>query len=115
MHDDVRHQVKNCYNCQLNKVPNLLPQGKLQPHEIPTGPWDVVTADFLTELPRTTRGHNSILVIVDKLSKRGVFVPTNKEVSSTEVAQLFQDHLFSKHGIPNVIISDRDPKFKAKF
>ena len=115
MHAAVVSFVSNCRVCQTNKRPNQKPQGLLQPHDIPVKTWDVVTADFLTELPRTDSGNDTILVIVDKLSKRGIFIPTTKDIDAAEVAQLFQDHLFSKQGTPTRIISDRDPKFKSNF
>ena len=56
-----------------------------------------------------------IMIVVDKLSKRAVMIPTRKEIAARGVAQLLQDHLFSKHGTPRTIISDRDPKFTSRF
>ena len=115
MHEDVVRLVTNCQNCQINKTSNQRPAGELQQHLIPEKCWDVVTTDFLTELPTSAKGNNMVLVIVDKLSKRAIFIPTHKDVTAPEVAQLFQDHLFTKHGTPITIISDRDPKFQARY
>eukprot|EP00171_Calliarthron_tuberculosum_P021854 IDg21854t1 len=115
MYDDIVSYCNSCEECQANKTPNLPPAGELLPHEIPAQCWDVVAADFVTELPRSTNGFDSVLVIIDKLSKRGIFIPTTKNVTAQQVAQLFQDRLFSLHGVPVKIISDRDPKFKSHY
>ena len=115
MYADTERYCAHCHDCQLNKVPNTAPAGKLQSHEIPGTVWDVVTMDFLTELPQCKAGFDSVFVIVEKLSKRAVFIPTTKTVTAPEAAQLLQDTIFSKHGIPVKIISDRDPKFKSNF
>lgn len=71
--------------------------------------------DFLTELSQSDAGHDSVFVIVEKLSKRAVFIPTTKNVTAVQAAQLLQDHVFNRFGIPIKIISDRDPKFKSNF
>ena len=115
MHDDVYEFVTRCHTCQINKVPTQRPAGRLQPHAIPEQPWEVITADFLTELPTTRQGNDTVLIVVDKLSKRCVLIPTRKDISARDVAQLFQDHVFTKYGTPTTIITDRDPKFTARF
>ena len=112
MYDGTDKFCSACHDCQVNKVPNTGPQGKLQPHEIPTTVWDVITMDFLTELPRCSAGFDSVFVIVEKLSKRAIFIPTTKGVTAAGAAQLLQDEVFSKHGIPTKMVSDGDPKFK---
>ena len=114
MYDDTDKFCSACHDCQVNKVPNTRPQGKLQPHEIPTKVWDVITMDFLTELPRCSAGFDSVFVIVEKLSKRAIFIPTTKGVTAAGAAQLLQDAAFSKHGITVKMISDR-AKFKSNF
>ena len=71
--------------------------------------------DFITHLPETKRGHTSIYVIVDRLSKMTHIVPTHDNVSGAEVAQLFIDNVVKLHGLPKDIVSDRDSKFRGKF
>ena len=115
MFHDVEKWVSSCHECQINKQRQEKTGGLLQPLPIPERCWDTVCADFLTGLPETKSGHDAILVIVDKLSKRGIFIPTKKTLSAPEAAVLFQDYLFSKHGTPVTIITDRDPKFKGNF
>ena len=71
--------------------------------------------DFIVDLPRTKRGHTAILVIVDRMTKRVIFIATTTNVTAVETAQLFFDHVFRHHGLPRTIVSDRDPRFTSKF
>ncbi|GJP38862.1 hypothetical protein CLOM_g23274, partial [Closterium sp. NIES-68] len=66
-------------------------------------------------LPPTSSGHDAILVVIDKFSKMGHFIPTHTTARTEETAQLFVRHIISQHGIPTTLISDRDPKFTSKF
>ncbi|GJP68699.1 hypothetical protein CLOP_g25362 [Closterium sp. NIES-67] len=89
--------------------------GLLQPLPVPEQPWQVVSLDFITGLPPTTSSHDAILVVIDKFSKMGHFIPTHTTARTEETAQLFVRHIISQHGIPTTLISDRDPKFTSKF
>ncbi|GJP37086.1 hypothetical protein CLOM_g21530 [Closterium sp. NIES-68] len=89
--------------------------GLLQPLPVPEQPWQVVSLDFITGLPPTSSGHDAILVVIDKFSKMGHFIPTHTTARTEETAQLFVRHIISQHGIPTTLISDRDPKFTSKF
>lgn len=115
MYEEIYRYINGCRDCQANKKPNTLPAGVLQPLTVPSRCWEIVTADFLTELPETETGLDAVLVIVEKLSKRGIFCALKKTATAPEVAQIFQDKLFSQHGVPAVIISDRDPKFTSHY
>ncbi|CAI7810412.1 unnamed protein product [Closterium sp. NIES-53] len=75
----------------------------------------VVSLDFITGLPSTSRGHDSILVVIDKFSKMGHFIPTNATATAEATARLFFDRIITIHGIPATLLSDRDPKFTSKF
>ena len=61
--------------------------------------------DFIEQLPSSS-GYMAILIIVDRLSKQGVFILTHDTIMSVELAKLFVLHVFSKHGIPNHVTSD---------
>jgi transposase InsO family protein len=115
MLSDVQHYVRNCDACQRNKPSNQHPAGLLQPLPIPERRWESISLDFIMSLPRTARGHDAILVIVDRLSKRAHFIPTWTTVTAEETAKLFFDHIFRHHGLPRSIISDRDPRFLSVF
>lgn len=104
-HDDIAAYIASCHDCQSNKVPNQVPAGLQQPLEIPANFWDTVTTDFLSELPISENGFDVVLVIVDKLSKLAIFEAVKKTFGAREVAQVFQDRLFAKRGVPITIIS----------
>ncbi|CAI7808681.1 unnamed protein product [Closterium sp. NIES-54] len=86
----------------------------LQPLLVPEQPWQVVSLDFITGLPSTSRGHDAILVVINKFSKMGHFIPTNTTATAGATACLFFDRTITIHGIPATLISDRDPKFSSK-
>jgi Integrase zinc binding domain len=69
MRRDVKEYVRSCDSCQRNKPLNQSPIGLLYPLEVPTRRLEQVTLDFVMELPRTSSGHDAILVIVDRLLK----------------------------------------------
>ncbi|KAJ9514317.1 hypothetical protein QJQ45_012336 [Haematococcus lacustris] len=71
--------------------------------------------DFVVKLPKTAAGHDSILVIVDRLTKMVHLAPTVEKVNGEDVARLFYDNVFKLHGMPLEIISDRDPRFRGQF
>jgi hypothetical protein len=75
----------------------------------------VVTIDFITKLPRTTRQHDSIIVVVDKLTKTTHFVPMKLGHKATNIAKNFIKETDRLHGVLNVIVSDRDSKFTSNF
>ena len=70
--------------------------------------------DFIEELPMSN-GYNSILVIVDRASKQAIFLPTHTSITSEQLAELFVIHVFSKHGVPNHVTSDRGSEFVSAF
>jgi hypothetical protein len=71
--------------------------------------------DFIPHLPMTKNGFDNILVIVDKLTKFGIFIPTQTRLNEVETAQLVFDHIITKYGIPKQIISDRDSRWSNSF
>ncbi|GJP36238.1 hypothetical protein CLOM_g20769 [Closterium sp. NIES-68] len=113
--EDVQKFVTSCDTCQRMKSSKQKKAGLLQPLPVPEQPWQVVSLDFITGLPPTTSGHNAILVVIDKFSKMGHFIPTHTTARTEETAQLFVRYIISQHGIPTTLISDRDPKFTSKF
>ncbi|CAI7745255.1 unnamed protein product, partial [Closterium sp. NIES-54] len=108
---DVQQFVTSCDTCQRMKSSKRKYTGLLQPLPVPEQPWQVVSLDFITGLPSTSRGHDSILVVIDKFSKMGHFIATNATATAEATARLFFDRIITIHGIPATLISDRDPKF----
>ena len=115
--EDVTAYVNDCVVCQLSKTATTAPAGLLQPIPIPENRWECVTMDFVGPLPRTTRGHDCILVVVDKLTKMAHFMPTSIGIDNDAVgtARLFFDGVVRLHGVPLTIISDRDSRFTSRF
>ncbi|CAI7792914.1 unnamed protein product, partial [Closterium sp. NIES-53] len=112
---DVRSYVRSCHTCQCNKARNFPPYGLLHPLEIPETPWSHVTLDFITDLPLTAAHHNAILTVVDKLTKMAHFIPTSTTATAQDVAERFFTEIVRLHGIPSVLISDRDSRFVGRF
>lgn len=114
MSRDVKRYVTTCDICQKAKPKRHAPIGLLRPIPIPTQPFEVVSMDFIPELPNSN-GYDNILVIVDKLTKYGIFIPCNTNINEEETARLFFKHIISKFGIPRQVISDRDTRWRNDF
>ena len=71
--------------------------------------------DLIVKLPKTERGHNSMLVFVDRLSKMVHLVPTVEALSATGFARLFRDWIIRLHEMPDSVLSDRGPQFNNLF
>ena len=77
--------------------------------------FESVSMDLITHLPKTSRGFDSIATFVDRLSKYTYFVLNTSDVSAEELAYLFMRTVVARHGMPNSIVSDRDPRFTSLF
>ena len=82
------------------------------PNLISEKPWTYISADFITKLP-IAQGYNSILVVVDKLTKMVYFISTTEKTSAEGLARLFKDNVWKLHRLSKSIISDRGPQFMA--
>ncbi|GKB38556.1 putative reverse transcriptase domain-containing protein [Tanacetum coccineum] len=71
--------------------------------------------DFITKLPKTSNGHDTIWVIVDRLTKSAHFIPTRETDSMETLTRLYIKEIVSRHGVPISIISDRDSHFTSRF
>jgi len=70
--------------------------------------------DFIEKLPSSS-GFDTILIIVDRLSKQAIFIPTHNTITSAELAHLFVIHVFSKHGVPSHVTSNHGSEFVSHF
>ena len=82
------------------------------PNSIPEKPWTHISADFITKLP-LAQGYDSILVVVDQLTKMVHFIPTTEKTLAEGLAKLFRNNVWKLHGLLESIISDRGPQFTA--
>jgi len=82
------------------------------PNLIPEKVWLHISADFITKLP-LVQGYDAILVVVNRFTKMGHFIPTTERTSTEGLARLFRDNVWKLHGLPDSIISDRGPQFAA--
>ncbi len=111
---DCKQFVVQCILCTRNKPSCHRPYSLLQPLPILERPWHSISMDFIKQLP-LSNGYTTILVVIDCLSKEGVFIPTTDTVTATDVADAFVSHVFSKHGIPLHVSSDRRLEFTSHF
>ena len=114
MRSDATSYVQTCPTCQMVKADHRKKAGPLQPIPPPERKWSQITTDLVTDLPEAD-GYTAVAVFVDRLTKMVHFAPCTKEVTAPEYARIFVKTVFRHHGLPEVIISDRDPRFTSKF
>ena len=114
MEDDVVKHVRECAKCQRNKASNLAPQGELEPPELAAGLWESISIDFIVKLPATRRGHDSILVVVDRFSKYVKFKACSESLTATGLTRLLEELVVADHGFPQQVWSDRDVRVTAR-
>jgi hypothetical protein len=111
---DIRKYVNSCETCQRTKTHCQKPKNPLHTNKVPSEPWEHISVDLIRELPES-QGFNVILVIVECFLKMIIVIPTNIELTAMGMAQIYQDWVWSKHGLPKKNISDRGPQFAAQF
>ncbi|GKB13647.1 reverse transcriptase domain-containing protein [Tanacetum coccineum] len=111
----IAEYVSKCLTCSSVKAECQKPSSLLIQPEIPTWKWEITTMDFVTKLPKTSNGHDTIWVIVDRLTKSTHFIPTKETVSMDTLTRLYIKEIVSRHGVPISIISDRDSHFTSIF
>lgn len=113
--EDVKAWIASCEICQRDKGVQSKAAGLLQPLPIPERKWTVVNMDFITDLPPTPRGNDTILVFVDQLTKMVHFVATTKTAGAAECARLYIQEVVRLHGPQEKLVTDRDPRFRNAF
>lgn len=112
MKQDVTNYVSKCQICQQAKPEHSKIPGLLQPLPVPQQAWQIVSLDFIEGLPKSKR-FDTILVLIDKFTKYGHFIPLSHPYTAISVAQLYLDQVYKLHGLPQVLISDRDRVFTS--
>ncbi|GKA62488.1 putative reverse transcriptase domain-containing protein [Tanacetum coccineum] len=112
---DIAAYVSKCLTCAKVKVEHQKLSGLLQQPEIPVWKWERITIDFVSGLPRTPSGYDTIWVIIDRLTKSAHFLPKKKTDSMEKLTRLYLKKIVCRHGVPVLIISDRDSHFTSNF
>ena len=107
--------VRQCLTCHQVKAEHQRLAGLLQPLEITEWKWEHITMNFVTHLPRTSRKHDVVWVIVDRLTKSAHFLAVQMTFTLEEFCRLYILEIIRLHGVPVSIVSDRDPRFTAQF
>jgi hypothetical protein len=115
MANSIQHFVNSCDNCQRAKSSTQKPFGMLNPIPPPANKFDVYSLDFIGPLPKTEKGFDGILVIIDMFTKAATLEPITFTYGAIEIAEIFFKRIISRQGLPIKIISDRDPRFSGEF
>jgi len=115
MRKDVKDYVQSCDMCLRTKSTTQAPLRHLQLLDPPTEPCQSVSMDLITLLPRTPRGDNGQLAVVNWLTKMMLIAPTRPKTSADQVAQLLYDHVYRCLGLPSDTICDRNPILMSRF
>jgi len=115
MKREIAKYVSECDVCQRIKASHLKIAGTLQPLSIPSWKWKDISMDFIVGLPNTSQKHDSIWVIVDRLTETAHFHPVHTTYSAKRYAEIYLDQIVHLHGVPKMIISDRGAQFVARF
>ncbi len=110
----IENYVCTCETCQRTKSSTQAKAAPLHPNAIPSRPWTHISVDMVTGLPRCN-GQDTILMIVDRFSKEIIPIACTTELSSEGWAKILRDEVYAKHGMPQVVISDRGTVFVSKF
>ncbi|KAD5960497.1 hypothetical protein E3N88_11969 [Mikania micrantha] len=115
MKSEIATYVSKFLTCSKVKIKYQKPSGLLQQPEIPVWKWEQISFDFITKLPKTTSGCDTIWVIVDRLTKSAHFLPIKETDKLEKLTRIYLMEIVSRHGVPISIISDRDSRFMARF
>ncbi|GJS00444.1 putative reverse transcriptase domain-containing protein [Tanacetum coccineum] len=115
MKADIATYVNKCLTCAKVKAEHQRPSGLLVQPKIPEWKWDNITMDFVTKLPKTSQGYDTIWVIVDRLTKSAIFTPMRETDPLDKLARLYLKEVVTRHGIPVSIVCDRDPRLASNF
>ncbi len=113
----IEQYVKGCATCQQNKNLTHRTKAPLYKITVPNDnpPFSQVAMDLITGLPKS-RGHDSILTIVDhRCSRAALFLPCQKTITGPQIVHLYYQHLYPWYGLPQQLISDRDLRFTSHF
>jgi len=112
MWDTIKQYIKKCDICQRTKVVRHAPYGLVKPCEAQNRPWKSISMDFIMDVPKSA-GNDAILIVIDRLTKMGYFLPCPKQMNTQQFWELFMRQIFRLHRIPKDIITDRGSIFTS--
>nr|GEU76070.1 reverse transcriptase domain-containing protein [Tanacetum cinerariifolium] len=115
MKANIATYVSKYLTCARVKAEHQRPSGLLVQPTIPEWKWDNITMDFITKLPKSSQGFDTIWVIVDRLTKLAHFLPIRENDPLDKLARLYMNRIVARHGIPVSIICDHDERFTSDF
>nr|GFA34177.1 reverse transcriptase domain-containing protein [Tanacetum cinerariifolium] len=115
MKANIATYVSKCLTYARVKAEHQRPSGLLVQPAIPEWKWDNITIDFITKIPKSPQGFDTIRVIVDQLTKSAHFLPIRENDPLDKLARLYLNRIVARHGIPVSIICDRDGIFTSNF
>ena len=111
---DVARYVDACRACRRSTVPRDRTPGFLHPLPIPERPWQHISMDYKS-FPKDKNGHDTLWVVIDRLSKQAVSIPCFKTVMARNMAEMYIQHIYRHRGAPQTIVSDHGPQFISQF
>ncbi|GJX32009.1 putative reverse transcriptase domain-containing protein [Tanacetum coccineum] len=114
MKKDIAEYVSKCLTCLKVKAEDQRLSGFFQQPEIPVWKWEGIAMDFMTKFPKTSSEHDTIWVIVDRLTKSAHFLPMREDYKMDRLARLYLNEVVDRHGVPISIISNRDSRFTSR-
>jgi hypothetical protein len=112
---DVAAHVAMCDVCQRVKAEHQRPAGLLHPLKISEWKWEEIGMDFITGLPCTSKGYDSIWVIMDRLTQVAHFIPVKTTYKGSQLVELYMTRIVCLHGVPKKIVLDRGSQFTSRF
>nr|GEY48739.1 putative reverse transcriptase domain-containing protein [Tanacetum cinerariifolium] len=112
---DIATYVSKCMTYAKFKAEHQKLSGLFVQPKIPEWKWDNITMDFVTKLPKSSQGYDTIWVIVDRLTKSAIFTPIRETDPMDKLERIYLKEVVTRHGIHVLIISDRDPRFASNF
>ncbi|GKB58670.1 reverse transcriptase domain-containing protein [Tanacetum coccineum] len=111
MKANIATYISKCLACAKVKAEHQRPSGLLVQPDLPQWKWDNITMDFVTKLPKSSQGYDTIWVIVDRITKSVIFVPMRETDPMDKLSRMYLKEVVMRHGIPLSIICDHDPSF----
>ncbi|GJU04655.1 putative reverse transcriptase domain-containing protein [Tanacetum coccineum] len=115
MKAEIATYVSKCLTCAKVKAKCQKPSSLLVQPVISVWKWENITMDFVTKLPKTSTGQDTIWVIIDRLTKSAHFLPMRENDSVEKLTRQYLNKVVTRHGVPVSIISDRDGRFTSQF